>query len=317
MWLNSCLITRYKDGGSHIPKHSDNESAIDPESVIVTASFGAERKIKFMCARNNEEKTLNLKDNSVFVMTRESQDHWQHEIAPTPEDERVESPSNGMRYSFTFRHISPHFMNSTVLIGDSNTKYVKFGNDDRSLGKWMPGKSIRAYKIEDIPSAHEIGPYRNIIIHTGINNLTDDLHRASNGSLIRQLKAKCSGIHGTYPNARIFISLLLPTKSRMVNSRVNQLNGAILDMVFGQKNMFIIDNSILSDGNGCLPSKYGRFIGYDTPNANDIVHLGKVGIRLFCKNLKKVVLNRGRSQERERFQGSGGNYRNALGRTRS
>ena len=311
-WLNSCLITRYNDGQSHIPKHSDDECAIDPESVIVTASFGAEREIKFTSTRRNEEKSLKLKDNSVYTMDRRSQDYWQHEIVSIPADQQVESSDSIVRYSFTFRNISPHYMNSTVIIGDSNTKYVKFGNGIGTLGKWMPGKRIRAAKIQDIPTAQEIGPYRNIIIHTGINNLTDDLNRASNGSLIRQLKAKCGGIHDLYPKAKIFISLLLPTKSRMVNSRVSQLNGLILDMVFGQKNLFIIDNSIISDGHGCLPPKYGRFIGNNTPNANDIVHLGREGIKLFCMNLKKVVMNRGRSQSRERFQAGEGNYNNAF-----
>jgi hypothetical protein len=100
----------------------------------------------------------------------------------------------------------------------------------------------------------------------------------------------------------------------MVNSRVTQLNGLILDMVFGRKNMFIIDNSVLSAENGCLPPKYGRFIGSNTPNANDIVHLGREGIKMFCMNLKKVIMSRGRNQSRERFQAGGGNYNNALGR---
>ena len=100
----------------------------------------------------------------------------------------------------------------------------------------------------------------------------------------------------------------------MVNNRVNQLNGLILDMVFGKKNLFIIDNSLLATENGCLPPRYGRFISRDTPNANDIVHLGREGIKLFCKNMKKVIFRRGRSQSRERFQAGGGNYTSALGR---
>jgi alkylated DNA repair dioxygenase AlkB len=315
-WLNSCLITRYKDRESHIPKHSDNEASIDPESVIVTASFGAERKIKFTCPRSDEEKCLLLKENSVYTMTRDSQDYWQHEIPPlSASDQQVESSDNVVRYSFTFRNISPHYVNSTVIVGDSNTKYIKFGKGIGTLGKWVPGKRLRAAKIQDIPPANEIGPYRNIIIHTGINDLTDDFNRPSNRHLIGQLRAKCSDIHETHPHAKIFISLLLPTKSRMVNNRVTQLNGLILDMVFGRKNMFIIDNSLLSTENGCLSSKYGHFIGSNTPNANDIVHLGREGIKLLCMNMKKVIMSRGQNQSRERFQAGRGNYNSALGRT--
>ena len=41
--FNSCLISRYKTGHNHIPFHRDDEPVIDPESTILTVSFGAQR----------------------------------------------------------------------------------------------------------------------------------------------------------------------------------------------------------------------------------------------------------------------------------
>ena len=313
-WLNSCLVTRYKGAKSHIPLHRDDEPPIDPESVIVTASLGNQRTINFVNNAGDQHESLSLQDQSVYVMTRYSQDFWQHEISPmTPESESEPNDADSLRYSFTFRHISPHFINSTILVGDSNTQDVKFGKGVGTLGRWVPGKRVKAAIIEHIPPPHKIGPYRNVVLHTGINNLTNE-NRPSNRVLANKLKAKCSDIISVYPKARVYVSLLLPTKSRLVNKRVTDFNNMILDMVFNLKNVFIIDNSIIGDESGCMPAKYGRYLRNSVPNANDIVHLGRTGIRMFCVNIKKSIMNRGQNQSRDRYSGSGGNYVQAVGR---
>ena len=336
-WLNSCLITRYKGPTSHIPMHSDNEANIDPESVIVTVSLGQERTLKFTHNASSVERNLTLKDGSVYVMSRLSQEIWKHGIAPLGSDEgetsglvnddqdqltdnvserSTEVPDNQdeIRYSFTFRHVAPFFKNSTVIIGDSNTKYIKFGKDTGTLGKWLPGKRMWAAKISDIPSPMDIGPYRNIVIHSGINDIRDDFNRPSNRALIGQLKNKCDDIQRFYPNSKLHLSLLLPTKSHHVNSRVGELNSMLIDFVFNRKNMFVIDNSILGTQNGCMPSKYGRFLRNGTPLANDVVHLGREGLRVFCMNIKRCIVQRGERQTVERFRGRSGDYRDALNR---
>ena len=316
-WLNSCLVTRYKGAKSHIPLHRDDEPPIDPESVIVTASLGNQRTLNFVNNAGDQHESLTLQDQSVYVMSRYSQDFWQHEISPlTPETPDTESEPNdieSLRYSFTFRHISPHFINSTILVGDSNTQEVKFGRGVGTLGRWVPGKRVKAAIIEHIPPPHKIGPYRNVVLHTGINNLTNE-NRPSNRVLVNKLRAKCSDITSVYPKTRVYVSLLLPTKSRLVNRRVTDFNNMILDMVFNLKNVFIIDNSIIGDESGCMPAKYGRYLRNSVPNANDIVHLGRTGIRIFCVNIKKSIMNRGLNQSRDRYSGSGGNYVQAVGR---
>ena len=330
-WLNSCLVTRYKGPNSQIPMHSDNEASIDPESVIVTVSLGQERTLKFTHISSSAENDLILKDGSLYVMSKLSQEVWKHGIMPlttppgTPTDGNEEAVDhstdsdterptnqNEVRYSFTFRHVAPFFKNSTVIIGDSNTKYIKFGKDAGTLGKWLPGKRMWAAKISDIPSPTEIGPYKNIVIHTGINDIRDDFNRPSNRALIGQLKNKCDDIQKFYPNAKLHLSLLLPTKSHHVNVRVEELNSMLIDFVFNRKNMFVIDNSILGSQNGCMPSKYGRFLRNGTPLVNDVVHLGREGLRVFCVNIKRCIIQRGERQTEERFRGGSGDYRGAL-----
>ena len=77
-WINSCLITRYDDGVSSIPLHSDDETFVDPESEILTVSIGATRTVKFIDKEENTTKSLEVVYGSAYVMSRFSQDFWKH-----------------------------------------------------------------------------------------------------------------------------------------------------------------------------------------------------------------------------------------------
>ena len=182
-------------------------------------SVGADRSLKFVDNAESREEILNVSDCSAYVMSRYSQDFWRHGIdavAATPESgdpvqtEPILTTEDQVRYSFTFRHIAPFFRNSTVVIGYSNTQNFEFGYQRGKFKRWMPGKRVKAAKVEHIPQLSEIGTFRNVVIHTGINNLTD---KASPHKVINTLKKKCESIRSTYPNGKLHISLLLPTKS--------------------------------------------------------------------------------------------------------
>ena len=309
-WMNSCLITRYKSGADNIPLHRDDEAFIDPTSEILSVSIGAERSIQFVDNTESREESIMLADCSAYVMSRKSQAFWRHGIPTQESESESQSSDSQVRYSFTFRHLAPYFKNSTVIIGDSNTKNFEFGVKRGQFGRWLPGKRIKASKVQDIPEPVEIGPYRNIIIHTGINNITD---RESMKSILCCLKRKCDRIQLTYPHAKLHLSLLLPTKSTYANARVSELNSRILELSYTRKNTFIIDNSNLGNDRGCLPPEMGRYIG-ERVKSSDIVHLGRRGISKFCANIKHCIVGKSSgnvSQSTERFRGGRGDYRAA------
>ena len=91
----------------------------------------------------------------------------------------------------------------------------------------------------------------------------------------------------------LYISLLLPTKLRSLNNRVNEFNSLILDMAYKYKYIRVIDNSFLSGRNGCLHEDLGRWdVRANCPNNIDILHLGKLGIRRFGNNIKQSVIKK-------------------------
>ncbi|GBL79916.1 DNA oxidative demethylase ALKBH2 [Araneus ventricosus] len=65
--FNYVLINRYKDGYDKIGSHKDNEKDMDPDSAIVTFSFGAERTMIFK-RPNYDSAKIPLKNGSVLVM---------------------------------------------------------------------------------------------------------------------------------------------------------------------------------------------------------------------------------------------------------
>ena len=288
--VNSCLITRYKSGSDFIPPHRDDEPLFNPESEIITVSVGSTRTMKFVDNSGENSQELKLEDRSVLVSSRKAQDFWQHSIEKTDE-------ACGVRYSFTFRHIAPHFLNSTVIIGDSNTKLLQFGEDKGKFGKWMPGKRVEALHLENIPDASDIGPYRNIVIHTGINNIKNR-NRQSNRSLSNILETSCKNIISTYPKCKIYLSLLLPTKLESLNYRVREFNNVLHDLSNSFKNVNIIDHLLneLCNSHGCLRDELGRYDREAQDHlARDKLHLGKKGLRLFAKTIKSCVIGKFRN----------------------
>lgn len=307
--INSCLVSRYQTGSNCIPPHRDDEAVIDPESDIVTVSIGAERNMSFTSDNGKIKDIKVLKDRSVIVSSRFAQDFWVHSIEPCESAE--------VRYSFTLRHIAPHFINSTIILGDSNTANIKFGSGVGKLGVWMPGKRLKVGHIDAIPEPEKIGPYRNIVIHTGINSINcSPRYRKSNRALIDSLEEKVKNICDIYPKAKVHISLLLPTRLTPLNHRVRDFNNLILDMTVRISRACIIEHSLFGDH---LSDEHGRWkkesesSNVYTPKTEDSLHLGKSGIRILAKNLKQTVIGRPKSESETRFNGGRGSYRRALG----
>ena len=300
--VNSCLITRYKTGSDHIPLHRDNEPVFNPDSEILTVSLGGNRTMKFVDNLGEQSQELILEDRSVLAMSRKAQDFWQHEILKSSEPCSV-------RYSVTLRHVAPHFLNSTVIIGDSNTRYLQFGEERGKFGKWMPGKRVEALHVEDIPEPFDIGPYRNIVIHTGINNIKNR-NRKSSHSLCNILETKIRDITKMYPRSKIHISLLLPTKLPSLNYHVREFNSILHDISHSIKNVNVVDHPFdqLCDTHGCLRGELGRYDRQSNgPLTRDTLHLGKKGLCLLAKTIKSCIVKSRSTHIRPGQQGATSN----------
>ena len=191
------LVSKYMNGNAYCPAHSDNEPALSPIADIYTFSIGANRKMKLERIHGDEVQEVELPENSLLIFSRSSQcySHWKHSI---PVDESVEGP----RFSVTVRVLEQYNLNSTRLYGDSNTAFIKFGVGPKTLGRWCPGERIRASRVGDIPSPEDIDPVRNMIIHTGVNDLRDRYNPLTPAQIVTTMEGKCAAILRVHPQMR-------------------------------------------------------------------------------------------------------------------
>ena len=139
-------------------------------------------------------------------------------------------------------------------------------------------------------------PCRNIVIHVGINDV-QVTNPKSPTFLSKLLDDKIKSILSVYPKMRIFLSLLLPTKDSNLNFKVNELNKCLKQLAANHSNVDIIEHYNLVDQNGFLNPILGRF-KKGLPNTNDLIHLGKNGIKCFVLNIKNKIMHKTSSKAR-------------------
>ena len=280
--VNSCLVTRYKDGKNVCPRHSDDEPFIAPKSNIFTLSIGSQRTMEFTSTDGTSSKALELPNNSLLSFTRVSQEFWKHEIPS--------STSSSVRYSLTFRLLAPYYANSTLIVGDSNTEHINFGSGRNKLGVWLPGERIKAGRICNIPGPGDISvPYRHMVIHSGINDLRSPKHLPI-PMIAKNLNEKCNALLKTFPKMKIHISCIFPTKDPGLNSMANELNQYINQISKNHQNISVITHNNMTDHTGKLNVNFGRHNADGTSVKHDTVHLGSKGIALLCMNIKQCII---------------------------
>ena len=281
--INSCLVNKYSGPGSHLPRHADNEYTIEPGSLIFTISLGKEVKVKFTEIHSKDTTVIEqtAHPNSLYVMSHTSQSYWEHEI-----DACKDFSDTDVRYSLTFRHVSKRFLRSTVVIGDSNTQSLRFGEGEGTFGHNIPGRCVKAIHIEDINPVDCCG-YKNIFLHCGINNIKHHNIRSPENVAVcfEMLKNKMDIIRTLCPKSKLVVSPILPTKDREWNVRALYFNKLLFDYENKSNGKITThDFNGFCDFTGKLSESMGRF-----KKPSDPLHLGSSGIRLLVKLIRDCV----------------------------
>ena len=87
---NGALVNWYMDGKQHIGWHSDDERDLDPESPILSFSFGTTRKFQLKHKTDpTNSHTFQLKNNSLIVMGGDCQKEFKHRVPP---NKKIKNP---------------------------------------------------------------------------------------------------------------------------------------------------------------------------------------------------------------------------------
>ena len=280
--INSVLINKYSGPGSSLPNHSDNELSIEPGSLIFSVSLGQSCKITYNEIHSDRMEELVVKNNSLYTMTQASQWFWTHKINAESTSHFTE---DDVRYSITLRSVHQRFHNSTVIVGDSNTKHIKFGEGVGSFGYYYPGTRIQAPCIKDIDITACVG-YSNVVLQCGINDIK---HNSINNiekvaECFEKLQHKIELVRKLCPTSRLIISPILPTKDQKLSSKALDFNEMLFCFEDSAQYFQTLNFNSFSDMNGILLNSMGC---HNTPN--DILHLGSQGIRKLVKLIKDCI----------------------------
>lgn len=94
--MNSVLINYYRNGLDKINYHSDDQTQIGSEPVIVSLSLGETRNFIFRNKKTKEKIEYILESGDLLIMKGKTQDFWQHAVLP--ENNKKE------RINLTFRN---------------------------------------------------------------------------------------------------------------------------------------------------------------------------------------------------------------------
>lgn len=277
--LNSCLVNRYEGPESSLPMHADDEYSINPNSDIFTVSIGESRKIVFTDTFSGEESEHTANPDSMYVMSRDSQNLFKHEI-------KSDSSYTGLRYSLTFRCVHWRYLNSTCVIGDSNTKGIKFGEGKGTVGESTPGKQVLTYTVEDINPLC-CASYKNVVIVVGTNNLRsrDVVNFDDVKSIYSLYKGKILEIKKFNKLCNVLVVPVLPTKLENVNKKIMYFNNLIFkDLTQSCDNVsHIIGVSQFVDmRSGLLSESLSR-------DSADPLHISTAGVGILVGLIKSAI----------------------------
>ena len=272
-----------------------------PESNIFTITVGEQAPINFKDQVTGREEILSPANGSLYVMSKSSQHYLTHQMKEIDLGDTA-------RISVTFRSVGDNFKNSTVILGDSNSKHLKFSTGTRgekgTFGYRMPGKRVETFHIRDIDPQKCIG-YQNIVIHCGINDLRDsspgrlasDPDPTNISAHFQRISEKISEIKSVCPYAAIHVSPILPTRNSKLNDRVVQFNHMLFNYLtndirgegvrsFNFEEFVDERTGLLRENLRVWDSRSGCY------NKKDILHIGKAGVRLLAGCIRNGVLHK-------------------------
>ena len=173
------------------------------------------------------------------------------------------------------------------VVGDSNTKGLKFGAGLGTFGNSLPGKRVEAIHIEDIDPA-KVSSFRNVVIVAGTNNLKRETTRGEGEvqELLKTLRDKLRAIRKLNPRCRLFVVPVLPSRNAAHVDRIRYFNRLIChELVQHLPRLFIVKNIHLfaEPRTGVLSRQY------DITHDRTGLHLNELGVRYLVSEIKECV----------------------------
>ena len=282
--INQCLVNCYKGNASKISEHSDDELCIDPESSIYCVSLGQDRTMIFRDKFSDHTTPLVAKGRSIYAMTRSSQAYYTHRID--------EEPDTTLRYSITLRNVGQHFRRSTIIIGDSNSKYLMFGEGVGTFGKGQPGKRVKAAVVSEI-NPNDCAAYANVVIMVGTNNMRQTYisSKSDIDIVFDTLRDKIDTIRCIRKDIKIIPLPVLPTQLAGMNRAIQSYNGILFRHFISSGLYFNVSMPARHDIKDFFDNEFLLNRAFLRNSVNDAVHLNSRGLIEIASIIKSQIFS--------------------------
>ena len=180
-----------------------------------------------------------------------------------------------------------NYRNSTIIVGDSNSKWLTFGEGEGSFGKALPGKRINAANVCDV-NPLKCAAYSTVVIMAGTNDLRPS--NVSNTSDVQQLvgtlKNKVDVLLAIRKNIKVVLLPVLPTRLTGMNHLIFTYNSTIHDYFITRGACFNISmpsTNQFFDRDYMLQKQFLR-------RSDDAIHLSSKGLAVLAKIIKTHIL---------------------------
>ena len=176
-----------------------------------------------------------------------------------------------------------------IIIGDSNTKGIKFGVGKGTVGERYPGKQVYSPVIENMDPV-VCASYHNVVLSLGVNDIRQPNIKDYSDikQIYSQFKSKVSCIQKLSPGARIFVVPVLPIGSEALNVKVVDYNRLMMrDLPQAFYSVSIVEGvpRFLDNNRNILRRSLFR-------NHGDILHINAARYGLLVRLIKNSIFNR-------------------------
>ena len=177
-----------------------------------------------------------------------------------------------------------------LLLGDSNSGgKIKFGSEQGTLGRALPGSDQYCPKFEDLPNLDSplLQNVSDVVLAVGTNNLK--IFSCDPEELVKNTYSYVKAVTHNNPALHVLVPGVLPVhgafEDTALNSKIKVYNHYLKDMCNNLNKVSYLDVNVFSGADGSLKPHLSK-------GGSDPLHLSEQGIRLFASRIKYALRSR-------------------------
>ncbi len=248
----------------------------------------AEQTKKDLEAARKEADTLQRQNERLYLALEQRDKDIAALSTVADENERLEDEIRKLKANAAVKEhdsiTSTVVKQSSVIIGDSNIDLIDPVRIGRSLNQNI--SKIKAANINSLKTVNINDTPENIIIHTGINDVRNNIKDPDIDSLVSELDKQLRNLENKFSTSNIILSEPMPVSCPDMENRRKKLCRRMNIMLEDHPKIKTLDNSAFLSYRGQLLNDLYR------SNETTKIHINENGAALYVSNILRLCNRR-------------------------